>query len=1463
MLRQGLAVGLLGVWGGSAAGQSIDNLGTEFFMAFMPNYGGAWITQLHLSAPEPTTVRIEYPVNTPSFAQTVNLVPGDITIVNLPTTVPNWTDGVVRNNAVHAWSLTGDEFVCYQVNLREYTSDAAVALPVDTMGTEYIVTTHWDGFPEFVFFAAYDNTHVTVRPPGATAYNVTLHRGLGYMKQPGTDATGTIITADRPIGVVNGNVCVRYDGSQCDHLFEVAPPVQSWGMEIPVANIPETSLGVHYKIIASENATHVTLDGASCVTLNRGAFYYTPRIAGDHVFAADKPIFVTQFMANRGSSGGYPVGDPSLGNMIPAAQYQSSYTFSTVGGAQFLEHGLTIVAHNDDVGILTLDGVPVAAGDFTPIAGTELSVARLLLGEGVHNTWAPQGHGITVYGFNLYDSYLYPGGALFRFINPHGDPWPPDCACTEHEGPPPYFTCTATDDTPSEDLNGDGLLQTGEDLNGNGIIDRDTGIFFIQLTDDAVNLAVSTSFTPGDGQATYRVDLANPGQDGHGTVRVTDGAGNICETYVELVGNLAPTCSAGGAYAAECQGGVTTLTLDGLDSFDPDPQDQVSFAWSTNCPGGGFDDPEAPDPLLTTSTGGACNVACTVYLTVTDGRGGNAACQASVTVSDTQSPSLTASADDLTVECDGSGNAAQLQNWLATQGGAAAEDTCGAVTWSNSYTTLSDGCGATGATTVAFTANDGCGHTTGATATFSIVDNTPPTITTPASDLTVECDGTGNPAALTTWLDSHGGAVAADACSSVTWSHDFATLSDGCGATGATTVTFTATDACGYTATTSAAFTIIDNLPPQIVTAAGNLTVECDGAGNLSQLQAWLTGAGGAVATDNCGAVAWSNDFDTVVEDCGASGSATVTFTATDACGHTAATTATFTIADRIAPALVSPPANLTVECDGTGNSAQLNAWLGDHGGATVNEACSAVAWSHDFTGLSDECAATGAATVTFTATDACGLATSAPASFTIADTLPPTLTCPDDVTLGWGAPDHPLVLEWLNGATAHDACDPDVTVVNNAPPEGFPFESSTLVTWTATDACGHAGQCSATITITAAGRVDAAQKGSLLIYPKVEVRWNAAGQLIQDTFVALTNDGPSGVIVQTFLVQGDPPLAANPPERAHLGYNRIGSQIGLTANEPCYWAVSSGMPKGLAPFRVLDPTTNPLQPGRPATDGTNDRVMRGFVVAWVVNAEGDEVHWNHLKGDALIVNYAKSAAWEYGAYAFMAHADQEGQALGTPGELYLDGTEYDFCADLLLLDFFAVGADALNGVTRTVQVDTDLTLLPLRIDLRQDTDGWATTKANFDIWNSNEVKFSGTHRCITLWDQQLLRLYDGPNHFLRTNLQTNKGYARIDGLASEVCNTYDAQGQPLMVSEPAALLGVTLKILTFSGGNQVEAAGTTLTGAGLQVGVIRYDPLAPPPELTSPADEAQGNEDAAPLNLTQVDPVRQTHRTP
>src|SRR5690606_11538952 len=147
---------------------------------------------------------------------------------------------------------------------------------------------------------------------------------------------------------------------------------------------------------------------------------------------------------------------------------------------------------------------------------------------------------------------------------------------------------------------------------------------------------------------------------------------------------------------------------------------------------------------------------------------------------------------------------------------------------------------------------------------------------------------------------------------------------------------------------------------------AADLTVECDGSGNTSALNAWLDSNGGATATNNCGAIAWTNDFTALSDLCGATGLATVIFTATDDCGNATTTTATFTIEDTTPPAFTCP-----TDISLTANAGQAYATVTIPVPATI-DACGTVTLVNDFTGVADASAQypLGLTTVTYTATD-------------------------------------------------------------------------------------------------------------------------------------------------------------------------------------------------------------------------------------------------------------------------------------------------------------------------------------------------------------------------------------------------------------------------------------------------------------------------------------------------------------
>ncbi len=268
----------------------------------------------------------------------------------------------------------------------------------------------------------------------------------------------------------------------------------------------------------------------------------------------------------------------------------------------------------------------------------------------------------------------------------------------------------------------------------------------------------------------------NPGQqDGDG-----DGIGDACE-------NDGPQCDPGGPYSAECAGVTTTVQLDGSGSSDPNPGDTLTFAWTTDCPGGSFDDPDSPTPLLTVTSVAPCPLECNVTLTVTDEAGASETCSESVSVLDSTVPDISCP-DNTTVECDGAGNTADLDAWL---GGVSAGDVCGGVSLVDDFAGLSDECLETGSATVTWTATDNCGLTNACMASSTVEDNTAPVLvldTTPITVVDTDCSGD-EAVTLPT-------ATVADVCDPAP------TLSDDAPSTypaavDPTIVTFTATDECG------------------------------------------------------------------------------------------------------------------------------------------------------------------------------------------------------------------------------------------------------------------------------------------------------------------------------------------------------------------------------------------------------------------------------------------------------------------------------------------------------------------------------------------------------------------------------------------------------------------------------------------------------------------------------------------
>ncbi|RLG38661.1 MAG: hypothetical protein DRO01_06270, partial [Thermoproteota archaeon] len=222
--------------------------------------------------------------------------------------------------------------------------------------------------------------------------------------------------------------------------------------------------------------------------------------------------------------------------------------------------------------------------------------------------------------------------------------------------------------------------------------------------------------------------------------------------------------------------------------------------------------------------------------------------------------------------------------------------------------------------------------------------------------------------------------------------------------------------------------TIEDTTAPTL-TVPDDVTIECDASTDPAN-------TGTATATDNCCSaddivISYTDQLDS--SDCCGGGTITRTWSAEDACGNTATGVQIITIEDTTAPVITAEAQNKTVECDGQGNTADLNAWLGAHGGAQAEDACcDDVTWTNNYDPqnfVAGNCPGTGHVDVTFTVSDGCGNSSTTSARFTIVDTTSP-IAQDDSATT---EEDTPVTIDVL--ANDGDLCSPDLLIVSVGTP--------------------------------------------------------------------------------------------------------------------------------------------------------------------------------------------------------------------------------------------------------------------------------------------------------------------------------------------------------------------------------------------------------------------------------------------
>ncbi len=362
---------------------------------------------------------------------------------------------------------------CY--SLQHTTSEGYLALPVSSWGTEYLSANYYadhyapDDSPfaspcldamrpgELAVLAAEDSTVVTVWPRTRTLrgvaagapYTKLLRKGDIFQVQdggtvrriggaPGTDLSGSVITSNKPVGLLSGHVraAVTSEFESKDHLIEMLPPRNTLGKRYFAVPFGGRQGGDVVRVISAvSKPTKVTFAGVSgsSVTgtlVNLGEFLDI-NINEVTTITAEDPVLVVQYsrsmMADPRNRPNRTVAafDPYMIVLTPEEQFVNAAVFQTLPNEnvaedyhQFDHHFVTLVAERKLFPTIEIDGKPMLGspglvrGDIT---GTPFMWATLEMAQGsTHVITGDALFGGYIYGIGNVDAYGLPVGSGLR-----------------------------------------------------------------------------------------------------------------------------------------------------------------------------------------------------------------------------------------------------------------------------------------------------------------------------------------------------------------------------------------------------------------------------------------------------------------------------------------------------------------------------------------------------------------------------------------------------------------------------------------------------------------------------------------------------------------------------------------------------------------------------------------------------------------------------------------------------------------------------------------------------------------------------------------------------------------------------------------------------------------------------------------------------------------------------------------
>ncbi|TAL67589.1 MAG: T9SS type A sorting domain-containing protein [Bacteroidetes bacterium] len=461
-----------------------NNAGTEFWLTFNPapeTPGGKNELKLYVVSEFTTTVTalnfsryfLEQKQIKPYEITEFTLTPYQGQCYSKSDSEPPQSDAVFggcgEEYGIHVYADM--PFICYAVTQYQNSGEGYLAIPVSSLGKEYIVSSWADGsdnitsyHPSYISIVSpYDNNMIDFTlggTPGTktkggliTGNSCKFNLGKGNILLlasggQGADFSGSRILSSKPVAVISGNYCANIpDGiGGCSFVTEMERPAETWGKTYIYTPIIFRKNNSFVKIFSKEAGTNIFRDNVQIATLKTAGGIAEEgwiKLRADesspftHIFSADKPINVVQF--NCGYDDDSVESNPFMMELTPMEEFQNEIIFSTpnLPYEDRYKFNYINVLYQSEKGVLLPDDVQIASYEDSTFIWKKignlpntLSVQTVgsindkfyyfatikLLKNGVYKIKADNPLTAYSYGFSDVDGYGFPASTSFSTL---------------------------------------------------------------------------------------------------------------------------------------------------------------------------------------------------------------------------------------------------------------------------------------------------------------------------------------------------------------------------------------------------------------------------------------------------------------------------------------------------------------------------------------------------------------------------------------------------------------------------------------------------------------------------------------------------------------------------------------------------------------------------------------------------------------------------------------------------------------------------------------------------------------------------------------------------------------------------------------------------------------------------------------------------------------------------------------